>query len=136
MARRLSFDEFCLEVQRTVRALPDPFLGYLENMVVDVEEMPTAADLATIDAADDEAEPAALLGLFRGTPLTEQAYGEHSPNRITIFRRPIEALSRSRRELRAIIRDTVLHELAHHFGYSEADLEPFEERRWSEDESA
>jgi predicted Zn-dependent protease with MMP-like domain len=66
------------------------------------------------------------MGLFEGTPLTEQAYGAHAPNRIVLFKQPIERACRSRAEIAYEIRRTVIHELAHHFGYSEEELEAFE----------
>jgi predicted Zn-dependent protease with MMP-like domain len=123
--RRLSFREFCDAVREAVDSFPAPFRKYLENVVVDVQEEPTEDDHAEL--AERGNEPAGLLlGLFRGVALTDQGYGEHAPNVITIFRRPMEAASRTRRALLRNIRATVLHEFAHHFGFSEEDLEAFE----------
>ena len=108
------------------------FHPYLENVVVDVEEEPTPEDLASvegeIDADDDEVDDGEqlLFGVFRGVPITEQGYRDHFPNQIVIFRRPLEEASRSRDDLIRNIRGTVVHELAHHFGFSEDDLEEFE----------
>jgi len=67
-----------------------------------------------------------LMGLFEGFAVTEQEYGEHLPNRILLFKRPIEEVCRSRAEIAYEIRRTLVHELAHHFGYSEEDLEAYE----------
>ncbi|MFO0945868.1 MAG: metallopeptidase family protein [Planctomycetota bacterium] len=124
---RLTLHEFTTEVRRCLRAIPEPFQSELENVVVDVEEVPTADDLASVDE-ETEFEDDLLLGLFQGVPLTEQAFGERHPNRVILFRRPLEEVSDSVDELRKNIRETILHELAHHFGYSEEDLEEFERR--------
>lgn len=133
--RRLTWDQFCAAVREAVESLPPQFHPYLKNVVVDVEEEAADDDLASIDS-DDEPESAGgqgdansrelLFGLFRGVPITEQGYGDHLPNRIVIFRRPHEEVSRSRGDLLRNIRATVVHELAHHFGFSEEQLEDFE----------
>jgi predicted Zn-dependent protease with MMP-like domain len=129
---RLSLGEFCREVRRCLESLPDELKAHLEDVVVDVQEEPHPRDLDNVEDPDDpdgRDEPGELLGLFIGRPITEQEYGERAPNRIVIYRRAIEAVSRTRRGLIRNIRATVIHELAHHFGYSEADLEEFERRQ-------
>lgn len=115
-------EEFCAVARQVVEELPEPFHRWLENVVVDVEPRPSRRMLREL-GIDHESD---LLGLFEGSAVTEQHYGEHLPNRILLFKRPIEAVSRSRDEVKYEIRRTILHELAHHFGYSEEDLEPFE----------
>ena len=56
-------------------------------------------------------------------PLTERAYGEpYLPDRISIYRGPIQRMSSSPRKQAQIVRDTVMHEIAHHFGISDARL--------------
>lgn len=119
----LSMDEFCRAAREVIDGLPDELRSWLENTVVDVELEPWPQLLAGMT---DAGEP--LLGLFEGAAITEQEYGEHAPNRIWLFKRPIESICRSRDEVKYEIRRTLLHELAHHFGYSEADLEDFESR--------
>lgn len=101
----------------------------MTNVVIDVCEEPTAADWERQKSRGALTSDEWLLGLFVGVPITEQPFGEPHPNRIKIFRRPIEAVSDSVAEIREQIRDTILHELAHHFGYSEEDLERFEASR-------
>jgi len=65
-----------------------------------------------------------LFGLYEGVPLTERSshYGMVLPDKITIFRQPIEAYCRSEEEIRQMVRRTVLHELAHHFGIPDQRL--------------
>jgi len=121
---RLSMSAFCRTVGKVLEELPDPFHAWLENVVIDVEPEPWPELREELGL--EPGEP--LLGLFEGAAITEQEYGEHLPNRIVLFKNPLERISRSPAELRYEIRRTVLHELAHHFGYSEAELEEFESR--------
>lgn len=127
-AARLTLDEFCDIVSEVLEALPEAFRGWLDNVVVDVQQHPSPRLLAQLRGDDPSDADVPLLGLFQGEPITEQEFGRHHPNRILLFQRPIEAVCRSRAEIAYEIRRTVLHELAHHFGYSEEDLEFFEER--------
>lgn len=123
-ASRLTMDEFCELVAEVIADLPEHFHDWMENVVVDVELRPSRKVLQELGHESGHA----LMGLFQGQPITEQEYGRRHPNRITLFKAPIEAICRSRDEVAYEIRRTVLHELAHHFGYSEEDLDFFEER--------
>jgi predicted Zn-dependent protease with MMP-like domain len=65
-----------------------------------------------------------LLGLYEGVPRTERGFGDGMlPDRITLFRRPLEARARNQRELADIVRETVVHEIAHHFGIDDDHLD-------------
>jgi predicted Zn-dependent protease with MMP-like domain len=121
----LSMPEFVAVAQQVIAELDEPFKAWLENVVVDIELAPTRKML--IEAGLDPRQET-LLGLFVGNAVTEQAYGEHAPNQILLFKRPLEEACRSRAELAYEIRRTLIHELAHHFGYSEEDLEEYESR--------
>ena len=69
--------------------------------------------------------PEDLLGLYQGVPRVEQsafAPPPILPHRIILFRRPILGLSRNRREVVEQIKKTLIHEVAHHFGFSDARL--------------
>jgi predicted Zn-dependent protease with MMP-like domain len=124
--RRLSWRQFCDAVEEAVASLPEPFHKYLENVVVDVQEEPSDRDYAALEARGGEPGATLLLGLFIGVPLTSQGYGDRHPNVVKIFRRPMEQVSRTRGALLRNIRATVVHEFAHHFGFSEEQLEVFE----------
>ena len=65
-----------------------------------------------------------LLGFYHGIPKTgrNSGYNLVAPDRISIYRRPIEAQCRSEEELREMVRRVVLHELAHHFGIDDSRL--------------
>lgn len=125
MPVRLSTREFCKIARRVVRELPSPFLPWMENVAIDVRRAPSKKLAAEMGLGPDD-EP--LLGLFLGQPIDEQEYGVRDWNSILLFQRPHEDVCESLEELEFEIRRTVLHELAHHFGYSEEDLEDFESR--------
>ncbi|HEY4309821.1 MAG TPA: metallopeptidase family protein [Pirellulales bacterium] len=118
--------EFVDLAQRVIGELGDPFKHWLENVVVDVQIEPTREMLEDVGLDPDEET---LLGLFTGLAVTEQEYGEHAANQILLFKRPIEEVCRSRAEVAYEIRRTLIHELAHHFGYSEEDLAEYEARQ-------
>ena len=112
---RLSNEEFEDVVEDALASIPDGFHRYLEEVAVDIEEMP---DPAT--CRDLEVSPRHLLGLYRGTPLTDRHV--EAPYRIVIYQRNIERICRSRQQILEQIRKTVLHEVGHHFGLNEAQL--------------
>src|SRR5664280_779110 len=110
---RLSREAFEREVARAIDAIPDPFASMLADVVVVVEDEPDR---------DTRAEHGPLLGLYEGIPLTA-GLDPDLPPCITIFQGPHERLCGSLAELRAEIRDTVLHEVGHQFGLTHSQLE-------------
>ena len=124
--RRRHFERL---VARALDELPDDVLAMLDNVDVVVEDEPSADQIA-IDRArgqgsDVDDEPDGLFGLYQGIPLTErgQGYSMVLPDKITIFRGPLERACRSRQELIREVRITVVHELGHHLGLDENRLE-------------
>lgn len=105
-------------VAEALDSLP-PSLGELmDNVAVIVEDWPTAEQLA--------GRAGTLLGLYEGIALTRRSplsYSGAMPDRITIFRMPIARLAGSEAELVKIVTTTVIHEVAHHFGISDARLD-------------
>jgi predicted Zn-dependent protease with MMP-like domain len=116
--------EFCRIVDRVLRKLPDEFRERLENVTIDVMDRPDAKTLQEEGLKPEEWHQ--ILGEFQGQSLIEQHSNETYPNQIRLYKQSIERASRSRDEIAYEIRRTLLHELAHHFGYSEEDLEAFE----------
>lgn len=100
--------------------LPDTILRMLDNVAVVVADEPTMHQRQRVRLANDEV----LLGLYEGIPLTERTsgYGAVLPDKVTIFQRAIEAQCDGEAELVAEVRHTVIHELAHHLGISDARL--------------
>jgi predicted Zn-dependent protease with MMP-like domain len=113
-------EQFEQLVAQVLSELPEFFQERLDNVDVIVEEFP---DRHTMRLARVRS-PYDLLGFYHGVPLTERTtnYGLVAPDKISIYRRPIEIQCRSDEELRAMIRRVVLHEIAHHFGISDNRL--------------
>ena len=116
----LSADAFAALVEEALAEIPESFRAYMADIVVDIEPMP---DAATCES-DDFDDPRELLGLYRGTPLTERHIEQDRdlPDHVTIYQRNIERCCRNRREVVEQVRQTVLHEVGHHFGLDEDDL--------------
>ena len=105
---------FARLVRRALMDLPPEFGRRMRNVEIVVDEEPEPGRVA------DGRE---LLGLYEGVPLTERAYAEpYVPDRISIYRGPIQRVSTSPRRQAAIVRETVMHEIAHHFGISGESL--------------
>lgn len=116
----LSAEEFEALVERALEELPRRYLRLLDNVVILVEEEPTADDLEAAGYESDEE----LLGLYQGVNLPERGafYGNALPDRIVLFRGPLLRRCRNRHELEEEIRATVVHELGHYFGLDEDQL--------------
>jgi predicted Zn-dependent protease with MMP-like domain len=102
----------------------------LDNVDIVVEDEPTPQQAARNRARERAERPESdgedgLFGLYEGIPLTErgQGYSMVLPDKITIFRGPLERACRSRQELMREVRITVVHELGHHLGIGEERLE-------------
>jgi predicted Zn-dependent protease with MMP-like domain len=115
----LTQSEFERAVAEALDSLPERFSRLVENVAIAVEEEPTAEDLASLDDPDDDE----LLGIYRGVALTERSHDAPLlPDEIAIFRGPINRVARSRREVVAEIRETVIHELGHYFGLDDDEM--------------
>ena len=108
-------------VAKALDQLPSAVGEKMENVSVCVEQKPTKEQQKQLGMRREEL----LLGLYEGVPQTEwgRGFGGNLPDKITIFQESLEHLARSQEELVALIQDTVKHEIAHHFGFSEEDLE-------------
>jgi predicted Zn-dependent protease with MMP-like domain len=131
--KRLSFRKFGWIVARVMEALPEEFQPYLDNVVVDVEEEPDEKTLRKAGFTDEEiAAGESLFGLFDPLELptfysTDAIHPDDMLHRLVIFKRPLEEEFPDRRQLMIEIRKTVIHELAHHFGWTDRDLERFDD---------
>lgn len=100
--------EFERMVADALDALPEELRTRMENVEIVIEDGPAPPD---------------LLGLYHGIPLTERSgYAGALPDVITIYRRAIEARASSPAALEREVRETVFHEIAHHFGISDERL--------------
>jgi predicted Zn-dependent protease with MMP-like domain len=104
-------------VEEEFERVPELFRRNLENVRIVVEEEPRSQRLRSRGL---------LLGLYEGVPLSKRGsdYGVYPvvPDTITLFRRNIEAISADEEEIRRQIRVTLIHEIGHYYGMSEAEI--------------
>lgn len=103
-------------IERAVAGIPEPFASRLDSVAIVVDEEATPEQLASVGAGS-------LFGLYQGVPRTAyRADWAQVPSKITIFRRPLERAFPRPDLLARAVEDTVLHEVAHHFGISDTRL--------------
>ncbi len=112
--------EFETLVVEALESLPEEIARYLNNVDLVVKQVPSPAQMRRVGLRPSQT----LFGLYEGIPLTRRTtnYGLVLPDRITIFQQPIEQACRTEQRIRAQVRRTVIHELAHHFGISDERL--------------
>ena len=114
---RLSRRQFEALVADALDSIPEELARLMDNVVVVVEDWPTA---------EQRGEHGSLFGLYEGMDLTERSplsYSGVLPDRITIFRGPLCEACETEDDLAEEILVTVVHEVAHHFGISDERLE-------------
>jgi predicted Zn-dependent protease with MMP-like domain len=120
-------------VGEAVRTIPERFRQAIQNLAIIVEDEPSD-DL--LDEMGVE-PPDTLLGLYQGTPLTERRWdhGNALPDRIVLFQGPIEDSSEDDDDAIVAIGETLIHELGHYFGMSEAEIEAIEDQYWRDQDA-
>ena len=110
-------------MESALEGLPADVRRLLENVAIVIEDEPSAEQLAANGLGPNDI----LFGLYEGTPAVEWgADWVPFPNKITLFRRPLEEEFPVARELAVQVRRTVLHELAHHAGIDDERLRTLE----------
>jgi len=117
-------EEFERLVAEALEELPEEFQRRLDNIDVVVAAKPTRDQMEGAGIGPHQT----LFGLYEGVPLTKRDRGYHLvlPDKITIFQRPMEAVCRTNEEIRNLVRRTVMHEIAHHFGIGDERLRELE----------
>jgi predicted Zn-dependent protease with MMP-like domain len=121
--RTLSVDaeEFERLVRQAVDGLPEEYGRIMKNVAVMVEQEPPREVLEELglESEDD------LLGLYSGTSVGDESFFDPAgqlPARISIYRGPILRLCRTAEEVVQEVRDTVVHEIGHHFGLDDEEM--------------
>jgi predicted Zn-dependent protease with MMP-like domain len=108
--------DFDAVIDGALEELPAPFFDQLGSVAIVIDEEPTPTQLASVGARG-------LFGLYEGVPRTRWgADGAAVASKITLFRGPLSRANRDPERLAAAIRDTLHHEIAHHFGIDDARL--------------
>ncbi|MFN3229518.1 MAG: metallopeptidase family protein [Asticcacaulis sp.] len=120
-------DTFAALAEAALTALPEPFCGFLTGVRCHVFEFADEDTLSTLGLDD----PFELTGLYEGPSLAEQSLLDPLPSapRISLYRRPIldEWADRGDVSLSELITHVVVHEVAHHFGLSDDDIDRIED---------
>ena len=121
MPFELSKERFAELVERALANVPPPFVGYLEEVAIEIRDRPSRKQLRSVGLKDDEL----LLGLYHGRPRDQRSVLDSGvmPDVIYLFQEDIEDASDDEAELVEQVRVTVLHEIGHHFGMDEDELD-------------
>jgi predicted Zn-dependent protease with MMP-like domain len=107
-------------VDRALAAIPSPFREHLSEVAIVLEDEPSEEQLEENGLGPDET----LYGLYEGVPRTEWAADSAPvPNRISLFRWPLQEDFPDPDDLAEEVRVTVIHELAHHLGIDDERLD-------------
>jgi predicted Zn-dependent protease with MMP-like domain len=115
--------EFEQMVANAVARIPEPFASRLDSVAIVIDDDPAPEQLAAV-------KPRGLFGLYQGIPRT--AYGADQaplPSKITIFRHALEWFYPDPVARARAVEETVFHEVAHHFGISDARLRELQRGR-------
>ncbi|OGF48728.1 MAG: hypothetical protein A2231_01345 [Candidatus Firestonebacteria bacterium RIFOXYA2_FULL_40_8] len=100
------------EIEQALKSIPKEFADKLKNIEIDLED------------SLPEKNGSILLGLYQGVPLKDRSavFEPLMPDRIILYKKSLELVSKTPEELRKNIRDTVIHEIGHYFGFEEKDI--------------
>lgn len=117
---KISNKAFDLIVKRAIERIPGEIRRHLKNIMITIQKRPLPEMLDDLGYPADEP----LLGLYWGVPLSERSVAEPPlyPDTIFLFKEPLEEMCESKAQLEEQIEITVVHEVAHFLGISEARL--------------
>ena len=113
-------------VKQGIEAIPKRFLKKLDNVDIVVEDEPTEKQMEKLKLRKD----VKLFGLYEGIPQTKRGfYSGVLPDKITIFKKSIEEVAFDEKQIKEMVKKTVWHEIAHHFGMDEERVRRAEKRK-------
>lgn len=117
----ISDEAFDQLITRAMDELPQEYIKNLNNVAITYAEEPTPEQLTQQGVREN----GLLLGLYEGIPQTQRGayYQFVLPDKITLFKQSILALSRDKQELFDQIKRTLWHEIAHHYGLEHIDID-------------
>ncbi|PIU99382.1 hypothetical protein COS59_00010 [Candidatus Wolfebacteria bacterium CG03_land_8_20_14_0_80_36_15] len=129
--QKLNRRKFEKIVKKGIKAIPERFLQKLNNMAIVIGDEPTPAQKKKLNLRSNWT----LFGLYEGIPQLSRGanYSAALPDKITIFQKPIEAAARDEENIKEIVKNTVWHEIAHHFGMNEVQVRQAETKRRKND---
>lgn len=117
----MSKERFAELVERALADVPPAFEPYLEEVAIEIRDRPTRKQLRSVGLTNDQL----LLGLYHGRPRDQRSVLDSGvmPDVIYIFQEDVEDACKDEADLVEQVRITVLHEIGHHFGMDEDDLD-------------
>jgi len=115
--------DFDAVIDDTIDTLPEAFVARLGSVAIVVEDEPTPDQLASVGARG-------LFGLYQGVPRTRWGVDNVPiPSKITLFRGPLTRANSGPERLAKAVADTLIHEIAHHFGIDDDRLRSLQAER-------
>jgi predicted Zn-dependent protease with MMP-like domain len=121
----MKIEEFEDLVKKAISEMPSFIKEKMDNVAICVEERPGREVNRLRGGARKNTY---LLGLYQGVPknVWGRGFGGNLPDKITIFKEPIESFAKDEERLKRIVQKTVYHEIAHHFGFNEKEVRELE----------
>jgi predicted Zn-dependent protease with MMP-like domain len=119
----VSDDEFQALINQALTELPGEHVKNIKNIAILYEEIPTPEQRLKVNLHDNQT----LLGLYEGLPLSQrQGMTRVLPDKITLFKRPLESHANTPTELKEQIKHTLWHEIAHYYGLDHDQIHALE----------
>ena len=114
-------------VSQAIDAIPPPYMNRLENVAFIIEDLPTPAQSQLLGLRCNDL----LFGLYEGVPLPQRmGTTKLLPDKITLFKKPLEAVSKDMDDLTKRVKHTVWHEVAHYYGLGHRRIHELESQDW------
>lgn len=121
----ISDKQFKKIVAGAIDAIPPPYMDRLENVAFIIEDLPTPAQSQQLGLRCRDL----LFGLYEGMPLPQRmGTTKLLPDKITLFKRPLEAVSQDLEDLTRRVKHTIWHEVAHYYGLDHRKIHELENR--------
>ena len=126
--QKLNRLEFKKIVKEGIDLIPEKFLQKLKNVAIVIEDEPTPAQRKKVNLHPGWT----LFGLYEGIPQLNRGanYNAVLPDKITIFQKPIETAAGDEKDIKEMVKNTVWHEIAHHFGMNEVRVRQAEAKKY------
>jgi predicted Zn-dependent protease with MMP-like domain len=121
---RISDKQFASIVSQAIDGIPTPYIDKLENVAFIIEDLPTPTQSQELGLRCNSL----LFGLYEGVPLPQrQGTTKLLPDKITLFKKPLETVSQNLGELTKNVKNTVWHEVAHYYGLGHKRIHELEQ---------
>jgi len=128
--QQMSDEQFSALIAEVMDELPEEHMAAVKNVAIIYADDPTPEQREQLKLRHDQS----LFGLYEGVPLARrQGVTTYPPDKITIFKNPVLAYTNSYAELRAQVKHTVWHEIAHYFGLDHPAIHDLEHKKHTQE---